>query len=354
MLAEIPKNTRLDERPPGPLSESAPRVAKVRRGHRLAIYVLGTVVFAVSAWHIGRSFQWRELAQILRRVNLSCLVLYGGASIIVYWMLRALRWHVLLKRTGTTVPLFDLYMCTAVSLSFALFTPLQSGEMLKIELLKKYGMIRRSPGYGSFFVERAVDLAVVLAMACLSMFTTVNILSSRTCACVFLLIFFLMCVAGVLVLNRLELKGRAKRLRDHIQECVFDVPTLLSVVAISIVSWSMVAYSWKIFLFSGSVDVSFPQSIALTSIVVLIGILSLIPGGLGASEAGTSQLLMRFGFSPALAQAGSLVLRSYWIVALALGLIHLGLWKLARIYRSRRSAAADVLAVVATPAGRIG
>lgn len=133
------------------------------------------LVFAASVWYIGRTFQWRDLGQVLKTVNLTCLIAGGGTSIVVYWLLRTLRWHILLRQTGTRVPLFDLHMCTAVSRSFALFTPFQSEEMLKIELLKKHGLIQRSPGYGTFLIERVLDLAALLAMACVSLLTTVNL-----------------------------------------------------------------------------------------------------------------------------------------------------------------------------------
>jgi len=298
------------------------------------------IVFAASAWYIGRTFQWRGLGRVLRDVNLTCLVAAGGASIVAYWMLRTLRWHVLLRRTDTHVPLLDLHMCTAVSLSFALFTPLQSGEVLKIELLKKYGMIQRSPGYGSFLVERALDLAALLTMACVSLLTSINILPSRTYAYCILGCLVLVCAAGLIVLTKLQLKGRPQQLMEHMRQCVGDVPTLVLVTAITCVSWASVAFSWQVFLYSGGVHLGFAKTVALMSIVALISILSLIPGGVGISEVGTSQLLIHFGFAVAASQAGSLVLRSYSLVAIILGAGYLGLWELVRSCRSRRRAAA--------------
>jgi len=88
--------------------------------------------------------------------------------------------------------------------------------------------------------------------------------------------------------------------------------------------------------------VSFAQAVALMSIVALISILSLIPGGIGVSEVGTSQMMMHFGIAAAVAQAGSLVLRCYSLVAIGLGAGHLGLWKLVRSRRSRRLAAGQI------------
>lgn len=295
------------------------------------------IVFAASVWYIWRTFQWRELGQVLKDVNLTCLVVGGGASIVVYWMIRTLRWHILLRRTDTHVPLLDLYMGTAVSLSLALFTPLRSGEMLKIELLKKYGMIQRSPGYGSFLVERALDLATLMTVACVSLLTSLNILPNRSLAFYILGGLVLTCFVGLVVLTKLRLKGRPQLLLENMRQCTGDVPTLVLVAAITCVSWVAVAFIWHVFLYSGGIHLGFAKTLALMSIVGLISVLSLIPGGLGISEAGTSQLLIHFGFAVATAQAGSLILRSNSLLAIALGAGHLGLWKWVRSRRRQHS-----------------
>jgi uncharacterized membrane protein YbhN (UPF0104 family) len=228
-------------------------------------------------------------------------------------------------------------MCTAVSLSLALFTPLRAGEMLKIELLKKYGMIQRSPGYGSFLVERALDLATLLTMACVSLLTSLKILPNRSLAYYILGGLVLACVAGLIVLTKLRLKGRPQMLLEHMRQCIGDVPTLVLVAAITCVSWAVVAFIWQVFLYSGGIHLGFAKTVALMSIVALISVLSLIPGGLGISEAGTSQLLIHFGFAVATAQAGSLILRSNSLMTIALGAGHLGLWKWVRSRRRQHS-----------------
>jgi uncharacterized membrane protein YbhN (UPF0104 family) len=308
--------------------------------HRALTGSFSVIVFTASVWYIWRTFQWRELGQVLRDVDLTYLVIGGGASIVVYWMIRTLRWHILLRRTDTHVPLLDLYMGTAVSLSLALFTPLRSGEMLKVELLKKYGMIQRSPGYGSFLVERALDLATLMTVACVSLLTSLNILPNRLLAYYILGGLVLACVAGLIVLTKLRLKGRPQQLLEHMRRCTGNVATLVLVVAITCLSWAAVALTWHVFLYSAGIHLDFGKTLALMSIVALIGVLSLIPGGLGISEAGTSQLLIHFGFAVATAQAGSIILRSNSLLSIALGAGHLGLWKWVRSRRRRRLATA--------------
>ena len=318
-----------------PRPETSSRLSVVRYA---AVLTVGAVIFIASVWYVGRTFQWNNIAQILKNVNLWCLGFGGGSSIVLYWMLRTLRWHMLLRKTDSAAPLLDAYMSTAVSLSFALFTPLQSGEVLKIELLKRHGLLDRSPGYGTLLLERALDLATVLTMACVSLLTTLNLLPSRTLAYGIMAALAIVSVMGLLVLYKLRPKGRARRLLEHMRRCVGDLRTLIAVIAITCVSWASVAFSWQIFLYSAGLYVSFVKAMALMSVVALIGIASLVPGGLGVTEAGASQLLMRFGFSAAASQAGSLVLRSYSIVAIAMGAAHWGLWRLIRFDRIRQLA----------------
>ena len=116
---------------------------------------------------------------MLRDVNVPFLIVGGGASIVAYWVLRTSEGGTSCfdsVSTPTRRHCWTSTWCTAVSLSFAIVTPLQSGEMLKVELLKRYGIIRRFPGYGSFLVERALDMAGCYDGLGVSLITIVDIL----------------------------------------------------------------------------------------------------------------------------------------------------------------------------------
>lgn len=321
--------------------------------YRVAAILFSAVVFVGSTVYVALTFQWGAIALALKEVNLIHLIGYGGSSIVLYWMIRALRWHLLLKRTDTIVPFFDLYMCTAVSLSFSIFTPLQSGEMLKVELLKKHGMIQRFPGYGSFLVERALDLGTVLSIAGISLLTALSFLPHRSYAFYFIAASMSLGVIGIYTLYKLRFTGRAQQLLNHMNQCIRNLPTLLLVTFITCISWASVAFSWYILLYCGSLPLDFLKTLALMSTVTLISILSLVPGGLGISEAGTSQVLVWLGFTSTAAQTGTLLLRSYSIIAIVLGVAHLALWKMVRKRRSRRPAAATS-ATIPTEAGTAG
>jgi uncharacterized membrane protein YbhN (UPF0104 family) len=311
-------------------------VKRSQTPYRVLAVCFSLIIFVASAWYIGRTFEWGQLGQTLGAVNLLILIVGGGGSLVGYWALRTIRWRILLSRTDTHVPLIDLYLCTAVSLSFAMFTPLQSGEMLKIELLKKYGMVQRFPGYGSFLVERALDMVALLSVGCLSLLTTLDILPNRAYAYYILGCIVLLCLVGSIAIWKLRLRGRPQLLLMTMRQCIGDARTLILVSGITCVSWASVAFSWQLFLYSAGINIGFVNALALMSVVSLISIASLIPGGVGISEVGSSTILMRFGLAASTAQAGAIVLRSLSLVAIALGAGHLGVWKLVRLGRSRR------------------
>jgi uncharacterized membrane protein YbhN (UPF0104 family) len=313
------------------------RTAMRRPAIRIAAFGLSALLLAASGWYIVRTFQWGEIGRLLVQVNLLLLLAGGGGSLMLYWLVRAVRWQFLLRKMGARIPFLDIYLCTVVAVSFAIFTPLQSGEMLKVELLKRYGMVGRGAGYGTFVVERVLDLVVLLSIGCVSLLTTVGILPDRRYVYLILALILLGALAGLLLALKLRLSGKAGELLGRIRDCVRDLRTLLGAFVITCASWVSVALSWQVLLFSGGLDLGFLRSMALMAVVALISILSLIPGGLGINEASTTQILMQYGLAAPAAQTGSLVLRSYSVLAIALGAAHLGVWQMARLYRQRSS-----------------
>jgi len=283
-----------------------------------------------------RTFYWQEIKEVLWAVNLPWMFIGGGLSIMIFWLLRTVRWCILLRHMNSSVPFVDLYFCTSVSLSLSIFTPLQSGEMFKIELLKKNDMISRLPGYASFLIERIVDLGVVLIMASLSLLFIINILPNRSYIYFIVGIPFIGFILGIIFFRKLRLKGRLQELLNNLWQGVGDLRTLFLVLSVSFLSWASVAASWLIILYSGSIKISFVKSLALMSIVTLISILSLVPGGFGISEVSIAQILKEFGITAVNAQAGAIILRLYSLVAISFGLAHFGIWKLLRMIRYQR------------------
>lgn len=262
------------------------------------------------------------------------LKLFLGAStatLLLYWLIRTIRWFVLLREADIHIDFYRLYLVGALSMSFAIVTPLQSGEALKVELLKKIGALERVPGYGIFMTERILDLIIVLLMALMSLlFGVVKFLDRGTMfASVALMLICL--TVFFLIIRRISPDNAVGRFFQPFNQCVKNGRVLTIVVSLTIVSWFIIILGWYASLRSISISINFPEMVALTTITTLISILSLIPGALGISEVSISSFLGYLQQDVPLAQAGALIIRLYGVMALILGLIHLlPFWKLIR------------------------
>ena len=284
----------------------------------MAGWIVAALVLAASVAYIAATFQWREALAILARADAAWFFAGGGAAILVYWALRALRWQLLLRGMGTQAPFADLYLSSSVALSLSVLTPLQSGEALKVELLRRQGHVQRLPGYSAFAIERVADLYVVAAIGAVSLIG-VNPPSLVLAAVAFTAIP----LAAFFALHRVRLGGRAGEFVGHLQEGVASAGALFSLLLLTAAGWLAVAFGWHAALRSIAIDLELRQTLALLSLITLATIASLIPGGLGIAEAGTAELLRRFGVDDALAQAGALALRGFSLLVIALGFAHL-------------------------------
>ena len=84
----------------------------------------------------------------------------------------------------------------------------------------------------------------------------------------------------------------------------------------------MAALGWQACFFSISITLGLTDMLGLLSIVTLASAVSFIPGGIGIAEAGITELLMSYGISAPLSQAGALVLRALSFLILAIGALH--------------------------------
>jgi len=293
----------------------------------VAIWTIASVIFLFCVRYVVNSFKWAEIFAILRTADLRWLVGIQAIAIILYWLLRTLRWFILLKNLNVNIRFIDLYMCTAVSLSFSIYTPFQSGEVLKIELLKKYSGLRRFQGYSSFVVERLIDLFVVVSMAVASILIRFDIGINRSNVVLIWAVLVVFLLVGFGLIKKIRFKGRVGEFLHDIQLSINNPGTLLAVTLLTFCSWTMIAIAFQILLHSIAINITLPEAIALTSIVTLINILSLIPGAIGVAEASSAVILIGLGLNAAFAQAGALVLRGHGIVAIVLGVLHFVIWK---------------------------
>jgi uncharacterized membrane protein YbhN (UPF0104 family) len=293
--------------------------------------LLGSIIFVFCVQTILESFQWAEIYKILKQANLIELLGAGSVAVLSFSLIRTWRWFILLNSLGIKINYIDLHLCNAAAMSLTIITPFQSGEIVKVELLKKGGLIERFSGYSSFLTERIIDLFVILCLASISLLVNFNvnvgIKGSQSNIFAFCAIVLLLLIGGVFTVNKIKLKGKLGQFLEPLRLCTRNVQSFGLVILLTFGAWLMVAIGWQVCLYSISIDIGFKKSVALMSITTIINILSFIPGAVGISEVSITEFLSRMNLNIASAQAGAIILRFYSLLIIIVGIIHFAFWK---------------------------
>ena len=133
-------------------------------------------------------------------------------------------------------------------------------------------------------------------------------------------------VAGAVALQRASDLGwvpaRLRPLVTALNACAATWMAKVGVLGWTLTCWMATAIGWQLCLRSVGVELGFMQAISLVCGVTLVTVLSLIPGGLGASELGTVAMLVQFDVPIAEAQAAAVILRVYGVMFILLSLLH--------------------------------
>jgi len=300
---------------------------------KLVSSAIAILVFAASIYYVASRFQWREVFTALFKVNFLKLIFLLSLGHFAYIVVRAWRWRSAVRHVIPQVAFLDYYWITAVVVSLSMLTPGRFGEALKIEVMKRRGLLGRLPGIGAFALERIMDLVMVSSMAAIGLVfgDFAAPYPGWKAGAVVLAALGLLALCGLLFFDP---AGRTSHWLAQLR-CGGSPKTWALMAFLTFLGWVLVAVNWQISLSAVQIHLAFSQVLLLISLVTIGAVLSFISGGLGVSELVTTVVLTNMGVVAVTAQAGALILHAYGFIAILFGLTHLGLWP---IYgaRSRR------------------
>ena len=293
------------------------------RAIRLAVVV---AVLIVSLAYVVLTFDWRAIGTALAGADLVLLLIGGCSTILAYFVVRTARWAVVLRGSDLRLPFGALYRWCVFSQAAIVVTPFQSGEMVKIEMMRSAGRGSRIEGYGGLVVERAADIGVLLAIAGISVLANADRLFAFASAIWIVAALGAFGVVALIVVGRRRF-GFITELARSASGVARHPGVLVSVVALTFVAWAIVALGWLFCFRSVGVVVSLGEALGLVAVVTLVNVASLIPGAVGISEVGITECLMRLGHTSAQAQTGAMVIRAYALEVLVLAALHTVAWR---------------------------
>jgi uncharacterized membrane protein YbhN (UPF0104 family) len=302
--------------PPHPQDTSGaePRSASSWLRGLAGVLVLGVLVYL--AWS-GR-FAVDDLVRQVQGLPLWWWAALVGLTLVSY-VARFTRWHMFLGALGHRVPLVTQLHIYLAGFAMAL-TPGKAGETVRSLYLKPLG-VDYTHSVAAFVAERLLDLLVVGLLAALAIGW---LPAHRTSAW----LAVAGCVALVWVFRAHGLEWLARRMGAgawgrHTADGLAAVSHLLSgrrlvmALPLSAAAWSAQGVAMHLVLVVLGHDLSVADSVAIFALGLLAGVVSFIPGGVGATEAAMVLLLRTQGVDTADALLAALLSRT---LPLALGL----------------------------------
>ncbi|MBR9680141.1 MAG: flippase-like domain-containing protein [Candidatus Altiarchaeota archaeon] len=257
-------------------------------------------------------FFFGEMSSIPR---LDWILLLCGLTIFNY-VLRALRWKILLNKNGFEIGLADSIKTYLAGLAFIL-TPGKMGELMKAQLMKdKFGFNRKSTAF-LIVIERVFDILGHVIIGLVSSYFLASVyLNSFALITVGLLV----CGAGLYLV-----KNRLTAFKTEI-ESLGSLRLLVFLSAISALAWFFEVLELVIIGNWLGFQIGLFEAGLVFSGGLLIGNIVMTPGGIGSAEAGMVGLLAVFGAGKTLATEMTLYVR---LATLWFGfLLGAGLWYL--------------------------
>ena len=253
--------------------------------------------------------------------------------------LRFARWHWLLRRIGCRVPLGQSLLGYLAGFAFTA-TPGKVGELLRVRYLVTAG-VPPSRVVGAFVYERLFDLAAVLLIALPAaaefhvfgvattfvavVFGAVGLMAAKPRAGQRVVVAFRR--AGMLRIARAIRAIVAGLANIRLWATLPDV--LLSLV-VGLGAWLVTSWSFVYLLSALGIELTGFKALALFPVAMLAGAASMLPGGLGSTEATLVALLTLGGAAlvPATLAAVGIRLATLWL-ATVMGMAAFG-WLEAR------------------------
>ena len=281
------------------------------------IYIL--ILFSLDATGITLP-AFTEILPLLPVMIVLSLMSYG---------IRYLRWTWLLRRAGYATHWWPGYLAYLSGFAFTT-TPGKIGELVRIRYLERQG-VRAALVLSAFIYERAWDLLAVLVLAALSI-NNVGFLFGMVFVMLFLIVLGIAvhypqplgCIAAWLEKRPQVCLTRLAQvvytLRDGLLGCRawFTALDMLVSSMLGLAAWSMVALSFTWLIHGLDLPIPLTSALSMYPLAMLVGAASMLPGGLGTTEASLVALLSSYSVGLGLAALAAITIRltSMWLAVL--------------------------------------
>lgn len=246
------------------------------------------------------------------------------AVIFLMFLIKTWRWMVYLKAIGVKLKFWEAYQLVVPSIASALFTPAQTGDVLKIEFLKNHKKIPRRESFATVLVEKAMDFILVFVVFCAAIvFFSLKMMSLNLKA-VMLAVALGLILFGIFVKLVLKRQNVFARIVHNTKKILVDAKAMVYSSILTIIYWALIGLNWVFVAKVVNLNISFFTMLCVLSVGTILGLISFIPGALGIMEYSTVFLFSTFlGVSSSLATLFALSSRVYSIIVYVVAYLHI-------------------------------
>ncbi len=300
LVRVLPSNTVIE-----PVAvQEAPLTARILNRRTVASLLVAAAIVGVAVWRAP--INWGDAWNGIRHAD---PWLYLAALLVYYFsfLVRAVRWQVLLRNAGEERPARALVGPVITSFFVNCVVPAKMGDLYRAYQARSRLHVSGSKAFGTIIAERLLDLCVLMALL-LAAGALVFHKKAPGVLIPYVIGGVLVCLAGVGVILTMR-AGRGQRLLRLLPEAIFQryesfrlgtvhafgrYPTLL---VLTLLVWACEAGRLGIVVFAlGYGDRLGPSQFLLVALIAaLLTTVPFLPGGLGLVEAGMVGALIAVG-----------------------------------------------------------
>jgi len=261
-------------------------------------------------------------AMDFRYIPIICFLFFLG------WIILFLRWYFLLNQAKIKIPFKDNFLIyiSGFSLSIA---PFKSGEFLKSVLLKNKFNVDRTKSFSVIFLERLYDITGALIIAVFGIVTLgIEFVPVLFLGFILILIMLYLIYSKKIlfinkIFNRFQILQKfvlpVENSRQFIKECTTRRTVIIS-ICLTILYRLIEGFAIFVILHSFGIDViTYLQITVDYAVSVIIGAVSMFPGGIGVVEGSLAGLLTLHGLEFKVGLIIAVVIRLFalWFSVLA-------------------------------------
>lgn len=280
--------------------------------------VVSLVLFVAVLVAVSLFAGFDEIAAALAKLSFGLVLGMLGLSLVNY-ALRALRWHLYSEHLGLRIPA-SMNLLHFVA-GFALTTtPGKVGEALRLWLIERCHRHRYERIVPLFLGDRLADMNAVMLLCLLGIVGFPDQVWATVIAAAGMLLLSLSlafprpliaAMAGLYIAGGRRGRRLFVRLRQALRQTsrLFAPRLLGPAMLLSLAGWLAEGYAFHWLLASLGAELSLLQGLFVFTFAIMVGAVSMLPGGLGSAEATMIALLLALGVELGTAVAATAVIR---------------------------------------------